>query len=84
MAAALELENSGDFEVVQIWSGTDVGVPGLLGAMLFSDDGAILYVVGDCEQPDSNRSVKAMAYRGSTVSPCYVLSVLLAVEAACT
>ncbi|KPK15509.1 MAG: hypothetical protein AMJ62_08835 [Myxococcales bacterium SG8_38] len=53
MAGALELEDPANFEVVQIWSGGDIGVPGLLGAMMFSEDGETLYVVGNSEQPGS-------------------------------
>jgi MYXO-CTERM domain-containing protein len=53
VVSALELEDSENFEVVNVWSGTEVGVPGLLGAMMFSDDGDTLYVVGDSEQSNS-------------------------------
>jgi hypothetical protein len=49
-AAALELEDADNFEVVNIWSGTSMGVPGPLGGMMFSADGDTLYVVGDAEQ----------------------------------
>ncbi|MGB5694764.1 MAG: hypothetical protein WBM46_03850 [Polyangiales bacterium] len=53
LAGALELEDADRFEVVNTWSGASVGVPGRLGAMMFSQDGNTLYVVGNAEGSDS-------------------------------
>lgn len=59
VVGALELEDTDNFEVANIWSGTSVGVPGRLGAMMFSDDGDTLYVVGNAEA--SNSALYAVA-----------------------
>lgn len=53
VVGALELEDADNFEVINVWAGTSVGVPGRLGAMMFSDDGNTLYVVGDAELANS-------------------------------
>jgi len=48
-AAAITLDDPKNFELVQEWFATDLGVPAPLGALMFSDDGATLYVVGNSE-----------------------------------
>lgn len=53
IAGAIELDDPINFQVIQTWTGTTVGVPGRLGAMLFSQDGQTLYVVGDSETSTS-------------------------------
>ena len=52
IAGAIELDDPINFQVIQTWTGTTVGVPGRLGAMLFSQDGQTLYVVEIDQQGD--------------------------------
>lgn len=52
-AGAVELEDPERFEIVNIWSGASLGVPGDLGALFFSEDGNTLYVVGNAETSSS-------------------------------
>jgi len=46
-AAAVEFDDPVSFALTDSWSCADLGVPGTAGALLFSLDGAQLYVVGD-------------------------------------
>src|SRR5689334_18383643 len=48
-AAAIVLEDPAGFQVKHTWSATSLGIPGNLGALLFSADGNTLYVVGASE-----------------------------------
>jgi MYXO-CTERM domain-containing protein len=52
-AQAFELEDPANFRLENTWSGTDLGVPGRLGALFFSVDGSTLYVVGNAEASSS-------------------------------
>ena len=51
-AGAVTFDDPASFQELNSWSGTSLDVPGYLGAMMFSEDGDILYVVGDSEQSD--------------------------------
>lgn len=53
VALAIEVEDPTLFQVVQVWAGADFGVPGRLGALMFSDDGQTLFIVGNAEAPNS-------------------------------
>jgi hypothetical protein len=52
-ATAITFEDPLLFQQGATWAGADLGIPGNLGALMFSDDGATLYVVGDSETSDS-------------------------------
>lgn len=53
LAFAQSVDDPEQFEVLSSWSGSSSGVPGNLGALLFSEDGGTLYVVGDAEASSS-------------------------------
>lgn len=48
-ATAIVLEDPVGFQVKHTWSASSLGIPGHLGALIFSADGAMLYVVGASE-----------------------------------
>ena len=52
-AVGIELEDPGTFQVKNTWTVRALGVPPLLGGILFSRTGDILYVVGNSEGPGS-------------------------------
>ena len=52
-APALVLDDPVNFAVTNTWSGASLGIPAPLGGLLFSADGATLYVVGASEASDS-------------------------------
>lgn len=52
-ANAIQLDDPNLFQLVQSWSGATYGVPGRPGAIMFSADGATLFVVGDSETASS-------------------------------
>ncbi len=52
-AGGVQLDDPVNFQVIQTWTGTSVGVPGRLGALMFSDDGETLFVIGDSETATS-------------------------------
>ncbi|MDP7114049.1 MAG: putative metal-binding motif-containing protein, partial [Myxococcota bacterium] len=51
-AGAVTLADPANFQEVNSWSGVSLDVPGYLGALMFSEDGDVLYVVGDSETTD--------------------------------
>ena len=52
-ARAITFEDPTSFQEGATWAGADLGIPGYLGALMFSADGATLYVVGDSETSSS-------------------------------
>ena len=48
-ATAIVLEDPVGFQVKHTWTASSLGIPGHLGALIFSADGAKLYVVGASE-----------------------------------
>ncbi|MCC7385140.1 MAG: cadherin-like domain-containing protein [Deltaproteobacteria bacterium] len=52
-ALAIALDDPINFQLINTWSGATFGVPGRLGAMMFSADGQTLYVVGNSEAASS-------------------------------
>jgi hypothetical protein len=57
-AHAIQVDDPTLFQVENVWDGASLGVPGRLGAMMFSQDGRTLYVVGNSEA--SNSAVYAL------------------------
>lgn len=57
-ALAIALDDPINFQLINTWSGATFGVPGRLGAMMFSVDGQTLYLVGNSEA--SNSAVYAL------------------------
>jgi hypothetical protein len=53
LALAIQLDDPVNFQLIQVWSGATFGVPGRLGAAMFSPDGQTLYIVGDSEATTS-------------------------------
>ena len=48
-ARAVSFDDPTRYHVKNEWSGVSLGIPGPLGGLLFSEDGAVLYVVGESE-----------------------------------
>src|SRR5688500_16516130 len=52
-ARAIQLDDPVNFQVINTWAGSTFGVPGNLGAMMFSDDGSSVLIVGNSEATTS-------------------------------
>jgi hypothetical protein len=48
-AQALTLDDPANYHLKNTWSGASLGIPSHLGGLLYSEDGSMLYVVGDSE-----------------------------------
>jgi len=48
-ASAISFNDPDNFQVKKTWGGTSLNLPGNLGGMLFSQDGKILYAVGNSQ-----------------------------------